>query len=204
MSDVTNHPEQTAHNSYAQPMNYPDTDLPVHDFSKGYHPEEITKHTWSIGKYNEVRNQMYVSEIYTSRKAAIHIGIDIWTEAFAPVYAVADGTLLGITNNNNHLDYGPTLVYEIEFDEKPLYVLYGHLNWDSIQELEAGMTLKKGQKLGLIGTVEENGGWVPHLHMQLSVNKPEKIDMPGVVDISDREEAVNLYPDPQILTGNFY
>lgn len=189
---------------FAPPMNYPGLDLPVHDFSKGYHPEEIEQHEWSIGKYNEIRNHMYVSEIYTSRKAAVHMGLDIWTEAYAPVFAVADGTLLGVTNNDNHLDYGPTLVYEIAYQNQPLYVLYGHLHWDSVKDFTAGSSIKKGQQLGVIGTDAENGGWVPHLHMQLSIRKPEAIDMPGVVDISDREEAIIRYPDPQMLTGRFY
>ena len=50
----------------------------------------------------------------------------------------------------------------------------------------------------------ENGGWEPHLHFQLSYQEPETHDMPGVVAPSDREEALQIYPDPRLVLGTLY
>lgn len=88
--------------------------------------------------------------------------------------------------------------------EKKLYALYGHLSVDSLQGLESGMKVRKGQILGTVGDFHENGGWAPHLHLQLSIENPGKADMPGVVAESELPDAIRRYPDPQWITGRFY
>uniref|UniRef100_A0A0C3SWS6 Peptidase M23 domain-containing protein n=1 Tax=Guillardia theta (strain CCMP2712) TaxID=905079 RepID=A0A0C3SWS6_GUITC len=44
-----------------------------------------------------------------------------------------------------------------------------------------------------------NGGWPPHLHFQLSLQQPTTHDMPGVVAKKDHDEALRLFPDPQLV-----
>ena len=55
-----------------------------------------------------------------------------------------------------------------------------------------------------MGAHDENGGWEPHLHFQLSYQEPETHDMPGVVAPSDRDEALQIYPDPRLVLGALY
>ncbi|HET6528601.1 MAG TPA: hypothetical protein VFG39_07595, partial [Balneolaceae bacterium] len=59
-------------------------------------------------------------------------------------------------------------------------------------------------KIAEIGTEEVNGGWAPHLHFQLSVDDPGKADLPGVVSDDEREQALELYPDPRLVLGELY
>ena len=55
-----------------------------------------------------------------------------------------------------------------------------------------------------MGDKDENGGWDPHLHFQLSLIEPETHDMPGVVSPEDREQALRDYPDPRLVLGPIY
>ena len=47
-----------------------------------------------------------------------------------------------------------------------------------------------------LGNNQENGGWEPHLHFQLSLIEPLTHDLPGVVSSEDRKQALLDYPDP--------
>jgi len=90
-------------------------------------------------------------------------------------------------------------------DRKLVWALYGHLDSKSIKNKRRGQKVKKGQLLGRIGNVHENGGWsVPHVHFQLSTIEPETHDMPGVVEMVDRAKALISYPDPRQVLGSLY
>ena len=47
---------------------------------------------------------------------------------------------------------------------------------------DINISVKKSEIIAHFGDEEENGGWEPHLHFQLSIVKPETHDLPGVVD----------------------
>lgn len=85
-----------------------------------------------------------------------------------------------------------------------IYALHGHLSRASLGGITEGMPLKEGQVFAEVGGEEENGGWVPHLHFQLSLERPAEPDMPGVVAGEDLEEALHRYPDPRLILGNLY
>lgn len=55
-----------------------------------------------------------------------------------------------------------------------------------------------------MGGVNENGGWTPHLHLQLCTEKPNECDMPGVVSQKDIATMLEVYPDPRLVLGNLY
>ena len=86
----------------------------------------------------------------------------------------------------------------------PVWALYGHLSSNSIQGKEIGQRIRKGEVICWIGNKQENGGWEPHLHFQLSLKEPETHDMPGVVAPDKRDEALREYPDPRWVLGPIY
>lgn len=199
-------------NDFAPVMDYPDN-IKLFDLSEGYDPAYIRSFDWGIGKYDEKRQNMYLSPQYrnkpTSAKASvsrrnIHMGIDIWTEAESPVYTFSSGTVAYMQDNDRPGDYGPTVVLKHLLDDKPVFALFGHLSEKTLDKLEAGQTINKGEKIAAIGSEEINGGWAPHLHFQLSVEDPGEADMPGVVAEEDHEEALKLYPDPRLVLGDIY
>ena len=84
------------------------------------------------------------------------------------------------------------------------WVLYGHLSLQSIEHLEKGQSFVRGEQLAALGVEEENGGWPPHVHVQMSLEPPQECDLPGVVESSQRQKALDLYPDPRLICGPLY
>lgn len=185
------------------PVMQPETALRPVDLSTGGYPSKVLDQHWLVGGYLENRKGMYTSELFDNTRY-IHLGIDIWAAAGTPVYAVRDGRILGVKDNANELDYGPTLITEHEVNGVSLWCLYGHLSRGSTANYTEGQPIKRGDKLALLGSTAENGGWLPHLHFQVSLEKPRDIDMPGVCAPSDIDQARLTYPDPRLLLGPLY
>lgn len=191
--------------NFAKVMDYPDQreKLFLFDFSEGYDADFIETKEWGIGKYNEQRSNMYLASQFNNERN-VHIGIDLWTEVGSPVYSFWDGSVAYMQDNDQAGDYGPTIVIRYQFGDQPLYALYGHLSRESLDSVTIDQKVKKGQQIATLGAAEVNGGWVPHLHFQLSVEDPGEADMPGVVAPNDREKALKIYPDPRIVLGDLY
>ncbi len=175
----------------------------VLDLNNGYKPDLIKELPFAVGKYDELRQNMYVSEHFEGVRN-IHIGIDLWCKAGTPIYAFADGVIFGATYIAKPLDYGATIITEHKIADITYYALFGHVSLESTKKWKSGEEFKQGEVLTHVGHENENGGWAPHLHFQLSLKKPETIDMPGVVAKENRSEARSIYPDPQYILGKLY
>jgi hypothetical protein len=64
--------------------------------------------------------------------------------------------------------------------------------------------VKAGQLIAWLGDEQENGGWVPHLHLQLTWLAPIGNSVKGIFTIEQRKEALRSHPDPQLLIGFYY
>jgi murein DD-endopeptidase MepM/ murein hydrolase activator NlpD len=188
----------------------PVIDLPAHydvfDFSCGYDADRVRNAEFGIGRYNEKRPNMYVTPLFTesSEPRDIHIGIDIAAPVGTGVKAFFDGIIFLVGINSAAGDYGGTLITEHRIGDRMIWALHGHLSHASTRHLQVGEVFKRGDVLGWVGERHENGGWNPHLHFQLSWQKPEKCDMPGTVTDSARDEALLVYPDPRLVLGPLY
>jgi murein DD-endopeptidase MepM/ murein hydrolase activator NlpD len=182
-------------------------DLPsgfeVYDFTRGYDKNRVRTSEFGVGKYNEVRRGMYTTELFAGERN-IHMGIDIAAPVNHPIKSFYDGRVFMFAYNGAAGDYGHTLIIEHEFDGVKLWALYGHLNRASTQNKKVGQKVKAGEVIAWIGDEHENGGWNPHLHLQLSLEKPLVCDMPGAVSAEDLAKALQTYPDPQLVLGKLY
>lgn len=179
-------------------------DYEIYDFTKGYDENRLLKSPYGVGKYNEKRKDMYSGPLYDKEQRNIHVGIDIAAPVGTPVHACYDGEIYMTGYNSQVLDYGYTLITKHSFDGMDLYILHGHLSKKSIEGKIPGQKIKKGDVIAWIGEKSENGGWNPHLHFQLSYEKPEKCDMPGVVSEKNLSESLKKYPDPRLILGDLY
>jgi len=181
---------------------------------------------YSIGKYNEVRSNIYETDIFHDLNNAsdvfggdrnIHMGIDFGGPVGKEVYSIFDGVVHSAGYNAAPGDYGNVVVIEYDIspeylwsdfrcslEESKLYALYGHLAAEKVSELKEGQLVKKGEVIGYIGGFSENGGYSPHVHFQLSTKRPYTHDMPGAVSSENRKRSLLLYPDPQIVLGQLY
>lgn len=188
--------------NFAPVMDYP-KDLYLFDLSDCYDRELLKSKKWGVGRYNEKRKKMYTAPQYRGKRN-IHMGIDIWAPAGEPVYAFHDGKVAYMRDNDEKGNYGGTIVTVHKLADQQLFALYGHLSKKSLAIVRCEQEIAKGEKIAELGTEQENGGWVPHLHFQLSVEDPGEADMPGVVADEDCEKAVQKYPDPRLVLGKLY
>lgn len=191
------------------PVVHHPTPLRVFDFTETYDPGHIEDVEWGIGRYDEDRTQaMYSSALYADGRS-VHMGIDIWGPAGTPVHAFADGRIYAVERHDGPRNYGPTIITEHTVPVDGLsadrfWVLHGHLSVKSLSLHKPGDPIEAGDILGAFGREAVNGGWAPHLHLQLSVVEPTDGDMPGVVHPSDRGQALQVYPDPRLILGDLY
>ena len=187
----------------------------VFDFTRGPNSEWDCPYDYQVGRYDEHRPGMYTTELFANERD-LHVGLDLGGPVGTPVYAFWDGTIHSFGINPEDGSYGPTIITE-HFVELPesvgsltmrpktkLWVLHGHLSVDSLDGLVVGQKVVRGQEIARIGCLEENGGWPPHLHLQLSLIKPLVNDLPGVVKLTNRDEALAIYPDPRLIVGCLY
>ena len=178
------------------PDNYTVLDLSVN-------PWIPSKTEFSIGKYDEVRPDMYVTPIFKGIRN-IHVGIDINGPIGTPCMAFTDGIISHFGYNPEPGDYGNVIILKHNISGMDIWALYGHLSSESIEGKSIGQKVEKGETIAWFGPENQNGGWEPHLHFQLSLIEPRTHDLPGVVSSEDRIQALRAYPDPRIILGPLY
>lgn len=161
-----------------------------------------------IGQWNEPRLVYTAPEFAVTTNElpetrTIHIGLDIFAPAGSRVYAPLDGVVHSLAINEAPLDYGPTLILEHQTgDGDVFHTLYGHLDPESIAGLRVGQRIAAGQPLVRLGSMDHNGGWPPHLHLQVITDLLDRTgEFPGVARPSHREVWTALCPDPGPILG---
>ncbi len=162
----------------------------------------------AVGRYDEPR-MLYVTPLFsggeriTDERRTIHLGLDLFADAGTPVHAPLAGTVHAVHDNAAALDYGPVVILRHEPpDGPPFFTLYGHLSRESLDGMAPGRPIARGERFATLGTADVNGGWTPHLHLQIIVDLLGlDVDFPGVAPASQREVWRALCPDPNLLVG---
>jgi murein DD-endopeptidase MepM/ murein hydrolase activator NlpD len=157
---------------------------------------------WTLGRYDEVRC-IYDQPLFGGERT-VHVGIDLGGPVGTAVHAFAEGEVVAAGINPAAGDYGPTVVTAHTVDGAPLYALHGHLSAASLAWSPVGRRFSAGDVLGWLGDRHENGGWPPHVHFQLAIERPVTHDLPGVVHPADRDAALRRFPDPRRVLGPLY
>ena len=179
----------------------------IFDLTGQYDPDRLRHHDYGIGRYDERRFGMYTTELFTKdaeNVRDVHMGIDIAAPVGTVVHAFFEGKIFCAAINPAAGDYGGTVITEHELEGLRFFALHGHLSHASVQGKKAGDSFKKGDGIASVGNSDENGGWNPHLHFQLSLVEPVVCDMPGAVSVSDRKKGLETYPDPRLVLGKLY
>jgi 4-aminobutyrate aminotransferase-like enzyme/Ser/Thr protein kinase RdoA (MazF antagonist) len=163
----------------------------------------------AIGRYDEAR-LVYVTELFRhannwhDENRTVHLGIDLFCDAGSPVYAPLDATVHSVANNAAAGDYGPTIVLEHVVEDGALrfYTLYGHLSLASLEGMQPGRRIARGERIAWLGDPTVNGGWPPHLHFQVMADMlGREGEFPGVAAPGEREIWLSLCPDPNAILG---
>jgi 4-aminobutyrate aminotransferase-like enzyme/Ser/Thr protein kinase RdoA (MazF antagonist) len=165
-----------------------------------------TKLSVGVGRYNEPR-LLYTSALFgatanpTDERRTIHLGVDLFVAAGSSVYSPLNGVVYAFANNPEPLDYGPVVILRHgPGGGEEFFTLYGHLTRESLGKLKIGQTIAKGERIGRIGAMAENGGWPPHLHFQVITDLLDRgTDFPGVSFAAERGVWADLSPNPNLL-----
>lgn len=163
-----------------------------------------------FGRYGEARS-VYTADGFANaagESRTVHLGVDLFAAAGTPVHAPLDGVVEALACNDLPLDYGPTLILRHEPARGVrFWTLYGHLasellDADAPGALRVGDAVDAGQQIARMGTAEENGGWAPHLHLQVITDLLGfEGDFPGVAAPSEEHLWRSFLPDPSPLVG---
>lgn len=154
-----------------------------------------------IGRYGEPRlvytGPAFTGATKTGNRRTVHLGLDLFAPAGSTVRAPLAGTVVAAARDGAAQGYGGRVVLRHDTPGGPAFTLWGHLAPDC-GDLRPGMRIGAGEPFARIAGPEENGGWVPHLHLQLALDDHDE-DWPGVADPDDRDLHLALHPNPAAL-----
>ncbi|MBA4134877.1 MAG: peptidase M23 [Flavobacterium sp.] len=157
----------------------------------------------AFGGYNETRNLYQRSAVFKNENTDernIHIGLDLWINEAAPIYAALEGKIHSFQYNEALGDYGPTIILEHEIEGYKFHTLYGHLSLDSLKDKSVGQKIAKGELIAELGLPPINGDYAPHLHFQIIIDMENKQgDYPGVCSSKTLAFYLQNCPDPNLL-----
>lgn len=158
----------------------------------------------AVGQYDEPR-LLYVAPSFavgsTGEHRTLHLGLDLFAKAGTPVHAPCAGVVHAFADNDAPQDYGPVIVLRhATEDDTEFFTLYGHLSRESLAGLRVGRPVARGERFAALGAPEVNGGWTPHLHLQVITDLLDLgCDFPGVGRMSQRSAWRGLCPDPNLI-----
>lgn len=154
------------------------------------------------GRYDELRPPYPTStDADPLDPRNVHLGVDLFVEPGMIVHAPIAGVVHDAGESRSALGYGPTVVLGHQTaDGTRFYTLYGHLDREALSHCTPGRSVAPGARLGRVGTPEVNGGWTPHLHVQVIVDLLGLgRRFPGVGHSSQRNAWQALSPDPNLI-----
>ena len=125
-----------SHISFENIIDLPDN-VYVHDFESNNKFQD-TSDSFSIGRYNEKRPNMYEGDLFEKTNRFIHMGIDIGAPVGTPVKSFYDGEIFLFKYNDQKLDYGHTIITKHQIRDQNIYALYGHLSNSSLENKKIG------------------------------------------------------------------
>ena len=180
------------------------------DWSAGRTPDRPAsrhEHVVGVGRYAENRS-VYTTPAFDDgdERRTVHLGVDLFVPPGTPVYAPLPGVVRAVADNAEPLDFGPVVVLEHATpDRVPFFTLLGHLARQGLELVRGGERVEAGQIVGRVGDDRENGGWPPHVHVQLltalvglpSIATP--VPVPGVAPRSELGVWQSIAPDPNLI-----
>jgi murein DD-endopeptidase MepM/ murein hydrolase activator NlpD len=160
--------------------------------------------TVAIGRYGEDRVVYRHSPLFDgeTERRSVHLGIDLFAPAETAVHCPLEATVHSLADNAHLGDYGPTVILEHRLGDTTFWTLWGHLSRASLSPLAPGRIVRAGEMVAALGRPHENGGWPPHLHVQIITEIGDhRGDYPGVAAPSEREAWLERCPDPNLLLG---
>jgi 4-aminobutyrate aminotransferase-like enzyme/Ser/Thr protein kinase RdoA (MazF antagonist) len=160
-----------------------------------------------IGPWGEDRPvytaEGFASTLVAGERRSLHLGLDFFLPAGSTIRTPLPGKVVDIYVTDLPLDYGHAIL--LEHNPQPgltFYSLWGHLSGKSARAVKIGDALAAGAVVGWMGGNHENGGWQPHVHLQLIAYRPQAAaDVIGAGEPRYRAIWAELFPDAVDFAG---
>ncbi len=160
-----------------------------------------------IGPWGEART-VYSGDMFRSRfvegeRRIHHLGLDLFMPAGTKLHTPLAAVVKSVEIEEDPLGYGGLVALLHEPEGCPPFVtLWGHLAHEAAARLKPGDRLEAGALVGEMGNHAENGGWAPHLHLQISADPQLAArDILGVGEARYLDVWRSLFPDATTLAG---
>lgn len=160
---------------------------------------------FSYGGWMEDRSTLWRGSYLDDDKRYIHLGIDFNVPAGTAVAAVRSGTVIRIDNDYPE-PYGWGNRVIVDDESTGCVLVFAHLRFP--EKLRVGDLLHSGEVFANVGNSSENGGWFPHLHVQIIKREyfqylleNDLRDLDGYGKNEDIELLRENYPDPMSYVG---
>jgi len=121
-----------------------------------------------VGRYGEDRSIYDDLGIDDHDRRTIHLAIDVYAPAGTSVLAPLAGRIAMAGYDASGEGFGGLVVLEHESGTPHrFWTIYGHLAPASFAQAKVGDPVAQGAEIGRLGPRAENGGWPPHLHVQM-------------------------------------
>jgi hypothetical protein len=151
---------------------------------------------YTIGGYLEDRAALWAG--FERSAAMIHLGVDVNNLTIGePVSAPCDATVAHVLRDASLANgWGGRLIMRMAIPfEGSEYLMYGHLRHDLP---DVGAMFKKDDVVGHVGGPGVNGGWFPHIHVQLLTRTAFERDAKNL----DRVDGYLLDHDAPLTAAN--
>ena len=160
---------------------------------------------FAVGGYGEPRpiygGGAFGDAVNRNRRTR-HLGVDVSAPAGQEVRLPLAGKVYRLGNAADRFDYGGWIIIEHSADGQAFWSLYGHLDPASIATHSPGDSIDAGQIIGRVGAESVNGGWWPHVHLQLLLVRPGDTGTPdGACDPDWFDMASIACPNPAVMLG---
>ncbi|ADB50671.1 aminotransferase class III-fold pyridoxal phosphate-dependent enzyme [Conexibacter woesei] len=149
----------------------------------------------AIGRYGDQRDH--------EGSVGSQLGVELFLAVGEPVFAPLDGVVAESAVDALPLSVGGIVLLEHRTaDGTPFWTRYRQLDRASAARWAAGDAVRAGERLGAVGSTEENGGRPPHVHVQLLTGLGgEGITVPAVAPPDELDLWRSVSPDPNLLLG---
>jgi len=194
-------------NATVQPLSVQACSIPINPFeltafeaSTLSNEDTVLSDVW-LGCYDYTEHTFRQRPSKSSNRRTVHLGVDVFAPSTTAIHAPLDAKVCVVKNQPAYMDYGGMVVLQhVTNSGEQFYSLYGHLDPAVCQSLQPGQKLIAGEIFARLGSAEQNGGWIPHLHLQLAIGiDPLDTNLPGVADPDERVFWNALCPNPAAL-----
>lgn len=160
---------------------------------------------FSYGGWLENRSALWQGSYLDDDERYIHLGIDFNVPAGTAVALPRSGTIIRIDNDHPE-PYGWGNRIIVNDHATDCVWVFAHLA--NPERFRVGDSLDSGAMFARVGDPSVNGGWFPHLHVQIvsrdhyqSLRENDLRDLDGYGKSKNIEFLRTNFPDPMLYTG---